>query len=417
MTTIATLFSGGEGVGIGARQAGLTHLWGIEYSDDIANVARMNGFYSITADVMSVDPHTLPIPDVLHASPVCKRASGANQSAELNEDGTKEAPEDIEAGKKIAQFIDAMTPNIFTLENVFAYRNFKAFKIICAALNRNGYMWDFDNLNSADFGVPQTRRRLILRAKRGALLPNLPQPARWIGWYEAIEDLIPGLPESQFAEWQLKRLPQGLFESSLIERHGAFNLQEENRIAIAGKDEPIWTVRASQRALEMATGFIIDGDGNRSRPPTILSSNEPSMTIQSWHGRRPIQMPRAWLLDDQRTTDGSPTQRDSSEPSFPILAGYNHPIRAYLVSSIDSTIREQAEPANTLVCTGDGHSIPPRAWLSQGRVVKMTTRALARFQSIPDSYKLSGNNKLDCTVIGNAVPPKLYRSIIEGLTQ
>ncbi len=27
MTTIATLFSGGEGVGVGARATGLYHLW------------------------------------------------------------------------------------------------------------------------------------------------------------------------------------------------------------------------------------------------------------------------------------------------------------------------------------------------------------------------------------------------------
>ena len=88
MTTIATLFSGGELVGIGARTAGLTHLWGIEYDNDIANVARTNGFHVITADVMTMDPATLEVPDVLHASPVCKRASRANQNAEPNEDGT-----------------------------------------------------------------------------------------------------------------------------------------------------------------------------------------------------------------------------------------------------------------------------------------------------------------------------------------
>lgn len=43
MTTIATLFSGGEGVGVGAKAAGLDHLWGIEYDDAIASVARANG--------------------------------------------------------------------------------------------------------------------------------------------------------------------------------------------------------------------------------------------------------------------------------------------------------------------------------------------------------------------------------------
>src|SRR3989304_5921573 len=118
MTTIATLFSGGEGGGGGARAAGLSHLGGIEFADEIAQVARLNGFHVITADVMSIDPHTLPVPDVLHASPVCKRASVANQSAELNDDGTKEAPEDLVMGEKIAQFIDVIHPRYFTLENV-----------------------------------------------------------------------------------------------------------------------------------------------------------------------------------------------------------------------------------------------------------------------------------------------------------
>lgn len=254
MTTIATLFSGGEGVGVGARTAGLTHLWGVEYDEAIANVARLNGFHIITTDVMTVDPHTLEIPDVLHASPVCKRASVANQSAELNEDGTKEAPEDIAAGEKIAQFIDIMQPKVFTLENVFQYRNFKAFKIICNALNQGGYMWDFDNLNAADYGVPQTRRRLILRAIKGRLLPNLPQPERWVGWYEAIEDLIPYFCRDVSAPW-LKRVIRPY----------------------------------TSRPCFMAEAH------NMARSPTILLPGSPAMTIVGNLSRRPSHYPSLWI--------------------------------------------------------------------------------------------------------------------------
>lgn len=388
MTTIATLLSGGECVGIGARAAGLTHLWGFEIEDAIAQVARDNGFNVITADVMELDPIALEVPDVLHASPVCKRASGANQSAELNEDGTKEALEDIEMGQKIASFIEVLTPQVFTLENVYAYRNFKAFKIICAALNRNGYMWDFDNLNAADYGVPQTRRRLILRAIRGALLPNLPQPERWVGWYEAIEDLIPGLPDSQFAKWQLERLPKGLFETSLVERHGAFNLHEKDRITVAGEGEPIWTVRASGRAIEMATAFIVDqnyGNSNASedRVLSIRQSDDPMVTVTAGGPKREY---RAWLVDqtNHRGDDGK------------------------------STIRDEGEPVWTIPVYSRKHP-SPRAWLSQGRVVSMSSRALARFQSIPDSYALPQKNTLACKVIGNAVCPLLYQKIIGPL--
>lgn len=64
----ATLFSGGEGVGIGMRTAGISHLWGIEYDDKIANVARGNGLHTITTDILECDPADLDRPDLLHAA-------------------------------------------------------------------------------------------------------------------------------------------------------------------------------------------------------------------------------------------------------------------------------------------------------------------------------------------------------------
>ena len=83
MTTIGTLFSGGEGVGVGAKQAGLDHLWGVEYDDAIAQVARNNGFNTITGNVMDTAlMMTLPRTDVRHASPVCKNASKAKAKCE-----------------------------------------------------------------------------------------------------------------------------------------------------------------------------------------------------------------------------------------------------------------------------------------------------------------------------------------------
>jgi DNA (cytosine-5)-methyltransferase 1 len=233
-----TLFSGGELVGVGARMAGLTHLTGIEYDNDISNVARLNGFASITADVMTIDPHTLEVPDVLHASPVCKRASLIN-----NQKGKeKETQEDIAMGEKIAQFIDVMTPRIVTVENVYSYRNFAAFNIICAALDRNGYFWDYDNLNSANFGVPQARERLILRAVKGSLLPMLPQVKRQIGWMEATEDLIPSLDPWQLANWQKKILPPGKPILLIGNNQGG---DERLRLSCATPDKPAFTITVS----------------------------------------------------------------------------------------------------------------------------------------------------------------------------
>jgi DNA (cytosine-5)-methyltransferase 1 len=161
------------------------------------------------ADVRAVDYAALPRVDWLHASPVCTRASVANS-------GATEAQEDIDSAAGVVRALDAQQPQIFTLENVWQYRTFKAFTNICDQLGRMGYFWTYDHVNAADFGVPQTRRRLILRASRG-LLPFLPQPVPWVGWYAAIEDLLPTLPESKLAPWQLARLPEELRGAVLVE--------------------------------------------------------------------------------------------------------------------------------------------------------------------------------------------------------
>src|SRR3990167_3357233 len=204
-----SLFTGFDGAGVGAKDAGFDLAWGFEINDRIAQVARGNGYPVHTANVLEIDPAMIEPVNWLHASPECQRASTANQSA-------KESSIDVDLAKAVKRFIDVMQPKIFTLENVFFYRTFESFKIIIDALQTNGYMFDFDNLNMADYSVPQTRKRLILRAIKGGLIPHLPNPVPWMGWYEAIEDIIPSLPESHFAKWQIDRLPEFLLDSALF---------------------------------------------------------------------------------------------------------------------------------------------------------------------------------------------------------
>lgn len=241
MTTITTLLSGGDLVGVGAREAGLSHLQGFEIEDDIAKVARDNGFNVITADVMELDPTTLEVPDILHASPVCKNASLINN----DKGGKREAAEDKAMGEKIAQFIDVMTPRVFTLENVYGYRNFEAFQIILGALSRNGYMYHYENVNSADFGVPQTRERLILRAVKNSLLPSFPPILRWVSWMEAIEDLIPSFEPWRLAEWQKKILPPSKPVLLIGNNQGG---DERIRLNCVTPDKPSFTITVSNAA-------------------------------------------------------------------------------------------------------------------------------------------------------------------------
>ena len=409
-----TLFSGGELAGVGIAAAGWEHAWGVEYDPAIAAVAQANGFDVTVADVLACDPRDFAPVDALHASPVCTRASNANNSAELNDEGTKEAPLDIAMGEKVAEFIDVLSPRVVTIENVYAYRNFKAFGRITAALTRGGYFWDYDHLNAADFGVPQTRRRLILRAVKGALLPHLPAPVPWVGWYAAIEDLLDTLPTSQFAPWQLARLPE---EISTI----AFgNNAQEWGDSIVAECEPFHAVTTQMGGRTRA--FLVDSKNvNQEYGKLHRAAAEPALTVTV--DGKPSHMPRAWLVAPNIGPESrGDNWRAGDEPAQTATPNAVGRAKAFLVDGKLSTsgenkmlqINDEVTPSGTVVASHTAFR-DARAWLSAGRVVAMTPRALARFQSVPDWYKLPEKNSLACKIIGNGVPCLLMQRVYEGL--
>jgi len=384
MKTFASIFSGGELAGIGAMQAGYTPVWGVEMDAAIAKVAERNVRSKIIVSrAQDIDYSKLQRVDRLHASPVCVNASQAKQ------DG-KETEEDISQARSIERALIALSPSDFSLENVWNYRNFESFRIVLNCLQTLNYQFNFWHLNSADFGVPQTRKRLILLASKnsrpqkpvGTHTKN-PQPSlfgtmpRWIGWYEAIEDLIPTLPESKFAEWQLKKL-SGLGSNTLItEQYDMPSGCDDRAPVCLPSDIPASTVLANHAGKFRA--FIVPGGNESSFRPRF--TDEPSQTIGDVN--RVGNRPRAFIVD------GKPAN----------YAG-------------DLQIIKADEPVVPITATQSQH--PFRAWLSKGRVVSMTPRALARFQSIPDSYDLPEKNSLACRIIGNAVPPLLMQRIIES---
>ena len=406
LTTCATLFSGGEGAGVGLQAAGLRHCWGVEYDPAIAAVAQRNGFDVMVADVRAVDYTTLAPVDWLHASPVCTRASNANPNA-------TESPEDIETAAAVVRAIDAIRPQVFTLENVWGYRDFTAFKNICAALGRHGYFWDFEHVNSADFAVPQTRRRLILRASRG-LLPHLPPPVRWVGWYEAIEDLIPTLPESKLAPWQLARLPAELrtllFSSNGNSESFGDHHAEQGDPALSVTAQGLGRARA---VLVVANGSAGDGfDASKPR-----ENDAPAFTVTS--SVKTGDSRSVLFKGDDNSGDYGVVTCAQGEPAFTLRAGRSTEHRAMLICKTADKFgdgqRQSFEQAQTI--GANEHGSKGVLWSQAARVVSMTPRALARFQSVPDTYILPDKRTLAAKVIGNMVPPLLMQRIAENMME
>lgn len=241
------LFAGGGGYCLGMVQAGISHAWGIEYDDNIASIARLNGLNTITMDILECNPSKLEPVDLLHASPPCPNFSTAKKDA-------KETVNDLALADKICEFIIELLPTLFTLENVYQYRKSKSWQRIAKTLLNHGYQFNYWHVNMADYGVPQTRKRMIVIARRDGIKPMLPEAThdenpvngffetkqRWVSWYDAIEDLIPDLPDSEFTQWQLKKLPHNC--NTFIMNAANPNGNEKRKYRT--KNEPCKTITA-----------------------------------------------------------------------------------------------------------------------------------------------------------------------------
>lgn len=202
-----TYFSGGGLVEEGLKGI-IDPVVAVEYDEKISGVYRNNfGQHIVTADVRDVDPKELVKQidgevEYFHASPVCKNYSQAKSNH-------AEVELDKETAASTADFINAIKPKVVTIENVKGYKDSEAMKIITDALDANGYTWDADVYNAADYGGYTNRERLIVRAVRDGKLPEKPKKmARKSGWYEAVADIIPTLTEKKngVAPWMDIRL-------------------------------------------------------------------------------------------------------------------------------------------------------------------------------------------------------------------
>lgn len=271
------LFAGGGGASCGLNQAGFDVVLAIEKDKTIAAVHHQNHLLTNLniEDVRNFDFRPYSGIYHIHGSPPCQAFSVAT-STEAKKKRLAKGEGDL-----ILEWVRAIKetrPRTASMENVRGAAKSLGFRQACQKLWELGYWLNWEVLNAADFGVPQTRKRLFLRAIRDDALGQLPIDRaqqtlfgekywwgmvpiahRWIGWYEAIADLIPILPPTEPAPWQIKRLPEEL-KSYLIPDGNQTNPRDKNGtccylvprvgansrgdLAIREKKQPAPTIRA-----------------------------------------------------------------------------------------------------------------------------------------------------------------------------
>lgn len=260
-----TYFSGGGLVEEGLKGI-IDPVVAVEYDRKISGVYRNNfGQHIVTADVRDVDPQQLVKHidgevEYFHASPVCKNYSQAKSNS-------GEVELDKETAKSTADFIDAVKPRVVTIENVKGYKDSEAMKIITNELDKNGYTWDSDVYNAADYGGYTSRERLIVRAVKDGELPEKPkkQPRKG-GWLEAVEDILPTLTvkESGVAPWMDARLKADGIDWQKVEKplYVMGSAYADGKIPHAYGDEILPTLRTkSGDVIIMPGGKVLRADG------------------------------------------------------------------------------------------------------------------------------------------------------------
>jgi DNA (cytosine-5)-methyltransferase 1 len=207
------LFAGAGGLSLGFENAGFAVVQAVESGQHAAATYRHNHPRAdvLQADIAGLDPKAclrrLGLREgdvtVLIGGPPCQGFSESNRRTR-----TLENPRN-HLYSQVIRFIEAIEPEWFVMENVAGLRTLAGGKLLRRILGEceaTGYQVAVAELNAADFGVPQFRRRLFIVGHRGSLCFEPPKPTHgcegrpYITVRDAISDL-PTLEVGASADW------------------------------------------------------------------------------------------------------------------------------------------------------------------------------------------------------------------------
>ena len=170
--TALDLYSGAGGSSCGARMAGVEVVaavdsWGLAcktYQDNVP-ATRLYQRKCENLKLSQVRRDVGPI-SLLIASPECTSHSCAKGNGARSESSRMTA-------MQVIKFAESLKPRWIVVENVIQMRYWNRYKEWIARLKKLGYKIEERVLDAADFGVPQSRRRLFILCDRKGKPPQM----------------------------------------------------------------------------------------------------------------------------------------------------------------------------------------------------------------------------------------------------
>lgn len=278
---VVSLFSGAGGLDLGFKMAGHEIIWANDLYEDAVETYKYNlGNHIVCEDISKIDVDDIPDCDIIIGGFPCQGFSVANMKRH-------ESDERNALYKQLIRVINAKNPKFFLAENVKGLTNLSkgsVFQMILNDFSALGYKVSFKILNAADYGVPQTRQRVIIIGVRNDVEFEyvFPKPThskdgegglpRWVSVREAMSvipdpDFPNDLPNHDYSKYKLQ------FNGYL--GHRALDPEKpaptvtargDNKGGVVVLPHPIAPRRMSCRELAAVQSFPLDYRffGNRS---------------------------------------------------------------------------------------------------------------------------------------------------------
>lgn len=196
---VISLFSGAGGLDLGLVQSGHTIVWANDNDIDACETYRNNiGDHIICSDIEDVNLNTIPDAEVIVGGFPCQGFSMANKSRAIDDERNK-------LYKYFVKVVATKKPKYFLAENVrgiLSLEKGEAIKTIVNDFKKIGYDVQYQLFNMANYGVPQTRQRVIIAGTREDLEKrfSFPKPTHtkdsWVSIAEALSDIPEPLCEN-----------------------------------------------------------------------------------------------------------------------------------------------------------------------------------------------------------------------------
>ncbi|WP_288635612.1 DNA cytosine methyltransferase [Pseudoalteromonas sp. UBA6610] len=163
---VVSLFSGAGGLDLGLTLAGLEVIWANDLYKDAVHTYKKNlGDHIVLDDICNIPSNEIPDADLVIGGFPCQGFSVANMSRNSSDPRNKLYLE-------MVRVIRDKKPKFFLAENVKGILSLDKGRVI-EQISKDfediGYKVEYKLFNCADYGVPQTRMRVIILGVRSDL--------------------------------------------------------------------------------------------------------------------------------------------------------------------------------------------------------------------------------------------------------